>query len=124
MFERSKRCIINVYVSPIEALAAFYAAGVVVATVGGRVAAGKLSVRDQTAARLLLWSVIAGVLWPVVLVGIAEIGVWMLTKAVVRLRSARSVGGEGRKRLIIDATDTRLLARAVMAAADDHDRMT
>ena len=63
-----------------EALAALYAAGVVVATVGGWVAVQKLGDHDQPAARLLLWSVIAGVLWPVLLLGIVEIGVWMLTK--------------------------------------------
>jgi nitrate reductase NapE component len=79
-----------------SALAAFYAAGVVVATVGGWVAARKLGDQDQPAERLLLWSVIAGVLWPVLLVGIVQmIGVWMLAKAVARPRSARSVGGEG-----------------------------
>jgi hypothetical protein len=78
-----------------EALAAFYVAGVVVATVGGWVAAQKLGDQDQPAVRLVLSSVIAGVLWPVLLVGIVEmVGMWMLTKAVARPRSARSVGGE------------------------------
>ena len=78
-----------------DALLAFYAAGVIIATVGGSVAGQKLGSHDQPASRVLLWSVIAGVLWPVLLVGIAEIGVWMLTKAVARTRSARRVGGEG-----------------------------
>jgi hypothetical protein len=61
-------------------LAALYAAGVVVATVGGWVAVQKLGDHDQPAARLLLWSVIAGVLWPVLLLGIVQIGMWMLAK--------------------------------------------
>jgi hypothetical protein len=79
-----------------EALAAFYVAGVVVATVGGWVAAQKLGDQDQPAERLVLWSVIAGVLWPALLVGVVEmVGVWMLAKAVARPRSARSVGGKG-----------------------------
>jgi hypothetical protein len=79
-----------------EALAAFYVAGVVVVTVGGWVAAQKLGDQDQPAARLLLWSVIVGVLWPVLLVGIVEtVGVWLLIQAVAQPRSARSVDGEG-----------------------------
>jgi nitrate reductase NapE component len=79
-----------------EAPAAIYAAGVVVATVGGWVAAQKLGDQDQPAARLLLWSVIAGVLWPVLLVGMVEmVGVWMLAKTVARPTSARIVGREG-----------------------------
>jgi nitrate reductase NapE component len=81
--------------SETEALAAFYVAGVVVATIGGWVAAQKFSDQDQPAVRLVLWIVIAGVLWPVLLVGIVEmVGVRMLTKAVAPPRSARSVGGE------------------------------
>jgi hypothetical protein len=78
-----------------EAPAAFYAAGVVVATVGGWVAAQKLGNQDQPAVRVVLWSVIAGVLWPVLLVGIVEmIGVGMLAKAVARPGSALIVCGE------------------------------
>jgi nitrate reductase NapE component len=84
-----------------EALAAFYAAGVVVATVGGWVAAQKLGDQDQPAARLLLWSVIAGVLWPVLLVGIVQmVGVWMLAKTVARPIDLPEVSAQaGRKPL-------------------------
>jgi hypothetical protein len=78
-----------------EAAAVFYAAGVVVATVGSWVAAQKLGDQDQPAARVLLWSVIAGMLWPVLLVGMVEIGVWVLAISVARAGSARSVVGEG-----------------------------
>ena len=79
-----------------EALAAFYAGGVVIATLTGWVAARKLGSQDQPVARLLLQSVIGGVLWPILLVGIVElVGVLMLTKSVARLRYARGVGGDG-----------------------------
>ena len=65
-----------------EALAAFYAAGVVVATVAVWVAAQKLGDQNLPVARLLLRSAIAGVVWPVLLVGIVElVGLVMLTAA-------------------------------------------
>jgi hypothetical protein len=68
-----------------DVLAAVYVAGVVVATVSGWVVALRLGDQDQPAAHLVLWSVVAGVLWPVTVVGIVElVGVWMFAKALAR----------------------------------------
>jgi hypothetical protein len=78
-----------------ETSAVFYAAGVVVAAAGGWLAAQRRGDRDRPPARVLLWSVVAGVLWPVIVVGMVQmLGVWLLMKTVGPARSARGAGGE------------------------------
>jgi hypothetical protein len=78
-----------------ETSAVVYAAGVGVAAVGAWVAAHKRGDRDRPPARSLVWSVVAGMLWPVILVGMVQmLGVGVLMKAVGRARSAHGAGGE------------------------------
>jgi hypothetical protein len=116
-------------------LAAVYAAGMVVATVSGWVAAQKLRDRDQPAARLVLWGVVAGVLWPVLLVGIVElVGVWMLAKALARGRArdpdplcdcdALPRNTELCMCASRRSTDSTRSGEALMAAAHEYDRLT